>query len=405
MLNRNSQVAAKLEGTEGVAEVLAAADFRSNAKDHSHGYEPSEYERGITRGTLTPLPTLKGARMARVGFVEELVGGGKSAAAPWHTDLQCMGFLSVALKMVNIGAFSGGSGWVEGQLLGNNAAFGSATKVVRFVKTLAGTPDKVVYMPVSGSALADTETLYNYDTPQVSAAVDSAPDDAGFGFRPLTESDSAGTKTATVRRWLGGELHDIIGARAAGSLMLNANQPGLLTVNYRGCPVLHATTHRPLTGNAVTIPAVGVTPKMCLGMPLKLGDYEPPVLTRCEIDFGITLADRPTMTDKHIASSGNMPPRIGGRQIRAALDPEYVINSTFDIVGRANTGETFLARTEIGDVTHGNGLLIVHAPQAQITGNIEPGDREGITTQDLSLLLCGSQDDELFLWHVFVPVP
>jgi hypothetical protein len=84
------------------------------------------------------------------------------------------------LKSVSVGAFSNGVGFVAGEILGNHATQASATKTVRFVALVPGSPNKVIYTLVSGGALTDAETLFSYGAPQESAAVDSTPAAAAF---------------------------------------------------------------------------------------------------------------------------------------------------------------------------------------------------------------------------------
>ena len=77
-----TQIAAKLEGTEGVAEALAAADaflaFPSGDPDPK--IEP--YERNPFRETLSPLPSVMGKRSGKLPFMCELVGSGTAGTAP-----------------------------------------------------------------------------------------------------------------------------------------------------------------------------------------------------------------------------------------------------------------------------------------------------------------------------------
>jgi hypothetical protein len=399
ILTKGSQVAHKLEAVAGTEESLVAADFLYGAKDHNHLLEIGQYERGTTRGTHTEQPSLKGSRLAEVHFTQELLGGTESTYAPWQNCLQSMGYKATGLKRVTVGTVSGGT-FVCGQTIGNNATQGSATKTAIFV-VLIGTT--MVYRPVSGAALSDSETVYNYASPQVSAPVDSTPADAGYVFVPSTESDAVTNQTATVERRIGGERHTIVEAQGRGSLMLTMNEPVLLKSEYRGCPVFNGSSGTPRTGSPVVVPAVGVKPKVCKGMQVKLGTYSPPVLTKIEIDLGNTITDRGTLTDQDRVNSGNLGPRIGERKITAKIDPEYVISATFDVVGLANSGDVFEVFARVGDATDANGLLIVRGPQCQIVDNVQRQDRSGIQAEDLSLKFCGEQDDELEIYSVRVP--
>jgi hypothetical protein len=77
-----TQIAAKIESVEGVAESLAAADaflaFPSGDPDPK--IEP--YERNPFRETLSPLPSVMGKRSGKLPFMAELAGSGTAGTAP-----------------------------------------------------------------------------------------------------------------------------------------------------------------------------------------------------------------------------------------------------------------------------------------------------------------------------------
>jgi len=400
MLNRNSQIGYKIEASEGVEESLSDSDFLSNSADNDNKVSPNEVDRGLTRGTLTPQAMLKGGRLGEIHFAQELVGGGAAAAAPWHTGLRCSGFAAgVQLKKITVGSITNGP-YKAGQVIGNNATLGSATAKGIFVRMINATT--LVYEPTTGT-FANGDVVYNYAVSQASSTQSGSPSNAGYAFRPLTENASTTPPTATVERRLGGERHTIVGARARGSLMLAVDNPAKLRTEFRGCPVFDGSNAgRPRTGSAAVITAVGTTPKPCKGMPLKLGSYAPPVITQLEIDLGNELTDRATMTDAELVGSGNLAPRIGNRRITAKIDPEYVVGASFGYIENlVNSGVTFEFNTEVGASSDANGVVQLYAPAAQIIGEHQPGDRGGITTVNPTLLLTGSQDDELVIWHVF----
>lgn len=82
-----TQIAAKIEGSEGVAEILAAVDaflaFPSGEPDPK--IEP--YERNPFRETLSPLPSVMGKRSGKLPFMTELVGSGTAGTAPFWGKL------------------------------------------------------------------------------------------------------------------------------------------------------------------------------------------------------------------------------------------------------------------------------------------------------------------------------
>jgi|GEM_PF-5163590 len=406
MLQKFSQIVRKLQAVVGTAETLADADCLANASEHNHLYDVAAIDRGLTLGTLTAQEQLAGTRMMEVHFTTELVGGAASTPAPWHTDLKCAGFQESALKVASIGSYTDGP-FVVGELVGNHASQASATKTARVVHV--GISGKLVFMPIL-STFVNTDVMYSYGASVgASVTLSSTLSNAGYSFRPLTETDSAAPATATVQRFLGGELHTAIDAYNRATLMMNLNMPAKLRCEYRGIPDLELSSDtnpgRPRTGSRRTVTAVGATPTACKGMPIKLNTqgtaYAPPVLTKFELDLGNVIADRPTITDQAVLESGNLGPRISGREFSLALDPDYVAGAGFDFIAKNVNGSTFEAFGSVGKTTDTNGMVALFAPKAQIVGQQQLGDREGVATIEPRLKLAGQSDDELYIWHVF----
>jgi len=280
---------------------------------------------------------------------------------------------------------------------------GSATKLARVIKQITG---KIIFMPITGT-FASGDTMYAYNSPQTSGTLSSTLSAAGYSFTPLSENASTSPPSATVERRNGGLRNTLVGARAKGGLMITRNQPLLLKAEFQGCPVFDGTdTWR--TGAAITgVPVVGVAPKVVKSIPLIMrtatSDYTP-IATSLEINFDNTLAARPTMGNNDLVNSGNMATRISGRNFNATLDPEKIKPADgFDFMNYILTNKDFQILTEVGGVAETNGLVIVHAPMVQMTGDESEAERDGITTQPLNIPLIGDNDDEIFIHHIFVP--
>jgi hypothetical protein len=169
MLTRVKQVGLKLEGTEGVAESLAGSDFSRNVKNSTSGATrtAARYARDVRRPGLSQPKDLIGGKIGEIPWQEEMVGGSASSDAPWYPTLQAMGFQKTQLKVITATSVSGGT-FAAGDTIGNNATLGSATKKGRVAWTgTVGGAVKIVYEPLAG-AFANTDTVYNYATSQVS---------------------------------------------------------------------------------------------------------------------------------------------------------------------------------------------------------------------------------------------
>lgn len=406
MLTRLSQIGIKLESNEGVEETLVAGDFVGNRKEHGHATDQTEYERELVRATLSPTTVLKAQRTGTVSWVEELAGGSAAGAPNWHRTLRAMGFKTVNLKFIELGSVQNPTALKLGQTVGNNASQGSATKTGIFVAYVAGTPARMVYMPVTG-VFADTEQIFNYSSPQFSADIDSAPADAGFALTPQTETDAAIPASATVERRLGTFRNTIIGARGKGALTLRQGEPALLRAELMGAPVYDPSNPgRPRLAEDPVSPAeLSTPPRISKGIPLALvsgGTEYTPILTQLEIALENTLAPRQTIANNDLAESGHMAPRITDRRYTINIDPELVLPAAFDFHTLLTTVSTVQVRCSIGTPTDANGMVAVWIPAAQRLGGAEVGDRDGRATFPGDWILTGSSDNELYVFHAFL---
>lgn len=401
-LVRTGQVARKLEAVEGTAETLTAAEVNDNVKAQGHTYTPGEYERELERPTLSTDPALKGAAQLAIKYVTEMVGGGAAAAAPWHTELRGVGFgAGTQLKVVTIGTITGDT-FTCGDRIGDNATEGSAT-VTGTAVCMVGA-DKLVYVPGTG-AFDDTDTVHNYTATGTSAPVDSAPANAGYRFRPVTESEGATIASLTVQRIHNGEVHLISGARGTAKFSMRMNEPMLMEVEFQGPPELDEDGN-PETGTALTgVTQAGTVPKVCKSHRIRIGAYTP-VLTSIEVDMGITLAPRGTIADDDISASGYKATRISDRLPKLTIDPEYSVTpGELDQVSRTMRGATFSWESHVGDPADANGLVILYGPRLQLMGPTSDSERDKIKTAAINATFrrgVGGSDDEISLFHVFV---
>ena len=397
-LKKYSQIGFELETTEGTPETLTAADYSLNRRNHSHSDKRPGVDRGLTRATNTPAGVLKGPTLTEISWAEEMVGGAASMStvAPWHKLLRAMGFVGAQLKSITIGSRTGGE-YAIGNTIGNNTVQGSATKTGIVLAVLA---TRLVYLPVTGT-FADTDTIYNYATSQVSSTQSGAASDSGVVFTPLTQTESVPNECGTTERRRGGEKIQITGSRGSGGISFKHGEAPILKVTMQGLPIIDATTKRPATASAITgIPVVGATPLATKHGTMKMAGNTL-VLTMFDIDFGNVLSPRKTISDVDIASSGYCGVLISDRKPVIKFDPEFLISSANDVAGLMTTGATFDLVCTAGLTTHTNGMIVAWAPAAQIADDVSEGDRDGITTQDITAVLTGEPDKELYIAHVF----
>lgn len=405
MLNRTQQFGLKKEAVESSEETLAAADYSFNFSEPGQSLVIDRYARNLTRPTLTPLQSIPGSRLKKINVIVELVGGGAATEATWHRILEVCGFSKTQIKVVTAVTVTNGP-FKCGQTIGNNAVLGSATKTGIFVEQIAGSPNKLVYMPLTGT-FADTDTMYNYVSPQTSASLagSAAPANAGYRFSPMTESDSAVPPSATAEIRLGGLRHTLVGGRGTGSLKFERNKCALLTFEVTGMPVFDTDGITPRAGAIVAnVPALGNAPKLANGIPIVIRDgstdYKP-VLTMVDFKFNVTVTGRETANDDAVLGSGFKGVRQTDRKMQASMDPEMVLPASYNVVGLIVGGATTEILAKIGGAGEANGLVIAHAPKGQHVSDFSPGDRGGITTAPVDIDLSGDSDDEMSISHVF----
>lgn len=398
MLVRTRQTGIKVQTTPGVEESLAAANFSGNLYDQSFTYTPGEFERAVQRATLTPLQTVKGSRLLKVNRKQELVGGGIATQPNWHTDLMACGYAATQMKVAAIGSLANATQFKPGLRIGNNATEGSATKTGVLARVSGG---KIWYVPGTGS-FTSGDTVYGYPASglQPSGTLSGSPTNGGYRLAPQSETDAVTPTIVTMELRDGSQRHSLIDGRGTGSISLKMNEPMMLSSEITGCPVFDTDTFTPRSlGYMANVPAVGTTPSVCKGIAFTVGGVTP-VLTMLDIDLGNTVTPRGTMANNDAALSGYKGVRVTGRKVTARIDPEWAIAEK-DYVNALTKGDTFELIAEVGVSSNANGLLLVHAPAVQVTGDITPGDRDGITTVEPNLLFTGSGDDELVLYHCF----
>lgn len=408
-LKRARQLGYKVEATEGTAESMTAAEFAGVRHDVAFKLTQARITRTPMRGSLTPLKEIGDERSAEITFMEEIVGGGNdlSEVAPWHTPLQACGFArgSAALKALTIGSVTNGP-YVTGQIVGNNATFGSATKKGRVVEHQVAANKLVI--EVTTGTWADADTVYNYATSQASATVSGAPANAGHVFTPVTESESTAPKSITIDVRMNGVSKVATGCRGTGTLKLGRGQIPMWEFTMSGCPVLEdpdaGDNGWPTVAKETNIPAVGTAPVASKGSKIRLANADAdfaPILTTLDLNLNNTVSPRPTINDNDSNGSGIISYRITDRKIQAAIDPELPPKPTADLTDWMMGVDLFEASVAFGNATDANGRVVIYGPSVHLSGEETDSDREGIDTRPIDVSFSGDTDDEIRIYHVF----
>ena len=396
MLTRIKQNGAKIEATEGTAESLTATNFSGKFKDSSFKYSPGNYERGTQEPGLAKDPSVRVSRSASINITEEVIGGSVSAEAPWSARLKACGFNVTQLKKVTCGSVTGGT-FRAGDIVGNNVTQASATKTGIFVRIASGT---LWYMPLTGT-FASSDVMSNYASPQVSTTLSGAPANGGWGYTPMTETDSVAPASLTMEQRLGGEVHQAVACRGKVTLSMKMGEVPLWNWEFTGVPV--TSSDAPASGSAITgIPVVGGPPLPVKGMPIAINGVTP-VLTMVDISIDNALSQRGTIANNDFQSSSYQGTRITDRNVKVSVDPLYVAGAPLNVVKNALLGTTFAMSIEHGQTSHVNGCLVIGLPVVQQSPEVEQGDRDGEVSVSLEMTAFrnAGADDEIGIFHCF----
>lgn len=428
-LTRVQQIGVKLHADEdtvavsGTTSMGAAAYSRELAEDSKHTVNALSYERGSRKASLSHSGKLLGPGLMEITWTQEMSGGGPLTAdrASWYDPLLASGFVQAGiLKVVTIdgsgtvGATSGGSKvFKPGDRIGDNATEGSATKtgiVVDHWFPASGNAEKLVYLPGTG-AFSATDEIHNYSQPGLHSPCDSSPTDAGKRFVFQSNAPGVTPAVASVEQRTGGKLWRAIFARGDAKLMWEHGKPALIEFTFRGVWDRDTVANGSGAYTAAVVGSIPIPPKPLLvgevGTPFRFDDYAP-VMTKADLALGNTLTDRKTVSESGITVQGEkvgyMATVISNRRPVITVDPESVDNATYNFVGKWQKEQTFVYYQRTGSMNDaGSGAIAIRVPAAQFDNDSwSQSDREGIITEDPTILCTGSADDEITLDHYFV---
>lgn len=160
LIEKRAQLAAKVEGTEGTAETLAAADaVLSGAIKYDPEIEVEDLN--LVSSSLSPFPGVAGGRQAKMSFECPLKGSGTAGTAPEIGKLiKACGYTETVVASTSVTYTPASSGapsltmakYVDGKRYLMAGARGNFE-----IELKAGKPGKIKFDFV-GTAIADTDT-------------------------------------------------------------------------------------------------------------------------------------------------------------------------------------------------------------------------------------------------------
>jgi len=260
---------------------------------------------------------------------------------------------------------------VRSALSPHGSVFGKRSARISFDVELVGTA-------AAGSAIHYSDALKACGVGETLVGGTSAT------YKPASSSISS----ATLAMYMDGKAYKIWGARGTARLLLEAGKPGIISMEFLGADF--SETDAALLTSGVSYNAV--KPPTFQNASLSIDSYAA-LVSRLEIDFANNLKLREDAS----ASSGHKSCVITNRRPTISFDPENVLVATEDFLGNWRSGSEMAFTTTIGSAA-GN-TIAVTAPKVQYQ-DVKLGDREGLSTYDISGLCClNSGDDE---WQIAI---
>lgn len=404
--SRQLQVGIKIEAEEGVEESLAAADFALVTKERAtYDLDIQRTDRAVQKASLSKDKMVPGHRGLQVSGMVELAGGALATPPKWHDFLRSMGFdRQASVKFLTITSVTDGPFRV-GQLIGNHATLGSATATGRvLMQHTSGATLRLFYLPITGT-FSSSGTVANYEDTQTSATVSAGPANGGWVFTPQSQMAGVVPPSATAQFRDGGEVYKGVGCRGTGSIRWGVGETAHIEYTIQGPLIFDEELDPPgpeqdgFVPNVTTPPAPAGVRSVPLVLRYAGDDYYEPVLPELVLQINNTIASRPCVTTRAVGSSGRMPALITDREIALSLAPEADFDA-FNIIAHDYAADTFEVGWHAGSPLASGGATGGWAPAAHTTGNMAPGDRDGIRTREPSIRLTGDNDDELILFHL-----
>lgn len=194
------------------------------------------------------------------------------------------------------------------------------------------------------------------------------------------EAAASSAHTLTIGLYEDGRLKKLRGCMGTFTLNFEDGQPVTVQFDFRGIFVDPADDSLP----APDYPSV--LPPRFAGATCALGAWSPNLRT-LSIDWGAEVTLREDPTD----ASGYHSAVLVARRPTGSMDPEAPLVATRDNYGDWIGGTTRALDIQIGSGSADGSTIDIDAPAVQLT-DIQPGDRDGVETDELALLLCRSAD-------------
>lgn len=377
LLVRRSEIAAKVEGTEGTAESLASADADLAIINPNYAPAIEHVEREVVRQWLSRLAAVTGKQFGALTFGVELKGSGAVATVPsWDAILRACKFQRSTVQRINIGTVTSGP-----FTPGETVTGGTSGATGRVVGQVLNGASSLPYVVLSGVFVSGE--VITGGTSGASASSTSTPSASqGFVWEPL----STGDPSVTIAHYHDGLKKLLVGARS--TLALEMVNGGIAQMQFAFQGIYGGFSDVALLG-----PTYETTiPEAFLAANLVLQDAFSPHFTTLSVDCGNDVQIRESAN----TATGGISAKIVDRNVMANIDPEQELVADHDFMGKVLSGATGHVHCEIGSTIGTRIIIAMPRVQYQNPGNAE---RAGIQTLGLPLKAVSESintgDDEL----------
>ena len=378
---RNTQVALKVEGTEGTAETLTSSDTTMTVYDPGFSLDVTRFTRNPARASLSKLPSTVGRQIGTITFSVDLMGSGDVATEPsWDPAIRACGFQTTTVSSITTGAVT--SGPFEP---GETIDFGTSGAVGRVCGEVSASP--LTFVLVSGTPQS-AETVTGATSGASATTSGTETTDQGFEWLP----DSTCPPSVTVAQYVDGVRHLIYGARGNVSWSGNSadGSPARMAFSFTG--VYGGTTDTALL-SGVTYESV--VPPSFINVGFSMHEFGM-TTAGCFSNFSLDMGNTLTQRESANAAKGVLSTFIGDREPAGNIDPEMVLVADHDFYGRLVGGDTGRMAFTLG--TAAGNTITFGAPTAQYA-NVQGSERGGILVAGLDFELksatVATTDDEL----------
>jgi hypothetical protein len=388
MRTSKRQFAAKVETTPGTAETITSSEVLVRIRD-GDTIEPNfeAIDSQEVQATSSKRPNLIGRRTLGFKVSYLLRGpGGLSTDPAAKPLLEASMLKGYDLQKISIGAITTGP-FVDGETItgGTSAATG------RVFRNTANGASEIKYFALTNTF--QSGEVITGGTSTATATTSSTPSANGMVFQPADSdfgvSDSKHHVTAKLLQ--DGYQWTARGCLADLTMQFRNGHPCTISQSFLGA---YSSSGDEALLTLATYPEESVAAPRFLNASLKFGVYSPSDVVDFSLEYPISPEAREDANDS--AGDGVRFADYQREHPRLRLDPAMVSAATYNYFSTMFAGTTFAMEWVLGSTS--GSTWTFYADTAQFV-NLGAGARRNLATVPLEIILCGTNNNELYIWQ------